>query len=58
MMERSELAKLCDPLTPEEALQQLQELQEALHLTVWGSGWWPGVTAGINVFQALGRDQS
>ncbi len=53
-MLRSELIKLCDPLKPEEALQHLKELQEALEDSAWGK---PedlqAVTAGVKVFQAV-----
>lgn len=53
-MYRSELIKLCDPLKPEEALQHLKELQEALEKSAWGT---PedqmAVTAGVKVFQAV-----
>lgn len=53
-MYRSELIKLCDPMKPEEALQHLKELQEALGNSAWGT---PedlqAVTAGVNVFQAV-----
>ena len=53
-MYRAELVKLCDPLKPEEALQHLKELQEALEDSAWGK---PedlqAVTAGVNVLQAV-----
>jgi len=53
-MYRSELIKLCDPLKPEEALQHLKELQDALEKSAWGT---PedlmAATAGVNVLQAV-----
>jgi len=53
-MYRSELIKLCDPMKPEEALQHLQELQEALEKAAWGT---PedlqSVTAGVKVLEAV-----
>ena len=60
-MYRSELIKLCDPLKPEEALEHLKELQEALEdstigriLSAWGQ---PedlqAVTIGVKVFEAV-----
>jgi len=53
-MYRSELIKLCDPMKPEETLQHLKELQEALEKSAWGT---PedlqAVTAGVKVFQAV-----
>jgi len=53
-MYRSELIKLCDPLKPEEVLQHLLELQEALEMASWGT---PedlqAVTAGAKVMKAV-----
>ena len=53
-MYRADLIKLCDPMKPEEALQHLQELQEALEKSAWGT---PedlqAVTAGAKVLKAV-----
>lgn len=53
-MYRSDLITLCDPMEPEEVLQHLLELQEALETTSWGT---PedlqAVTAGAKVIKAV-----
>ncbi len=53
-MYRSDLIKLCDPLKPEEVLQHLLELQEALEDSAWGK---PedleAVTASAKVLKAI-----
>jgi len=53
-MYRADLVKLCDPLKPEEALEHLKQLQEALEDSAWGK---PedlqAVTAGVKVFEAV-----
>lgn len=53
-MYRSDLIRLCEPFNPEEALQHLKELQEALEKSAWGT---PedlqAVTAGVRVLSAV-----
>ena len=53
-MHRSELIKLCDPMKPEEVLQHLLELQEAMQNSAWGT---PedlaAVTASAKVMKAV-----
>lgn len=53
-MYRSELIKLCDPMKPEETLQQLKQLLEALERSSSGPPQFvQAVTAAVKVFQAI-----
>jgi len=53
-MYRTDLEKICDPMKPEEVLQHLLELQEAIGNSAWGT---PedlqAVTAGAKVMTAV-----